>query len=65
MTKLKTCKHCEHWEGVIEKRFLQPDEFVNRCQFKESSRFGHVTWDNDTCDKHESKDRQREMRLGE
>ena len=66
MTTPKTCKTCEWWIGKkFEEHLLTatPAYFVHICRCMESQQFKHVTWDNDTCDKYESKDKQRDLEL--
>lgn len=67
MTKPKTCKTCVWWIGKkVEEHLLTatPTYYVHICRRRESPHCGFTTRDNDTCNKYESRDKQREMRLG-
>ena len=57
MSKPKTCKTCEHWKQQ------HPKGFVHVCQCPVSINYKQVMWETNTCDKHQSNDKQREMEL--
>lgn len=60
MTKPKTCRNCKFW-GERGKGSNEP--FAARCKCMESPKWNWIISEDHTCDKHQSKDRQRKLKL--
>lgn len=61
MTQPKTCKTCEFWVWYV---FPTGNE-LGHCSCRDSPNWAKVTNGVSPCDKHESNDKQSEMRLEE
>lgn len=59
VTQEKTCKTCVWWVWYV----FPTDNYTGYCSCRDSSEWWKKTNGANPCDKHESTDKQREMRL--